>query len=60
MITFEKWLHSRNLDAQSWHPELRAALRAQYDAQKPKQPPSEKLVAAGRCQWPARVYRQPI
>lgn len=45
MQTFNQWLESRNLDAKQWTPELLAALRAQFEAQKPKQPPREKLVA---------------
>lgn len=54
--TFDQWLQSNGYDAQRWTPELKAALRARYEAQKPRPKPAV-LIAPINCSWPARVYR---
>lgn len=55
--TFNQWLDANGYDAKQWTPELKRALRARYEAQKPRPKPAEVLIAPITCQWPARCYR---
>ena len=58
---FNQWLSSRNIDAQTLTPELRAALVAQWaDEEKAKKPPEHVLLVLGSddCRWPPRVVRE--
>lgn len=55
MNDFDEWLASR-IDAQTISPELRRALRAQYDAE--RQPPAEAIVVVDDEVW-NQAIREP-
>ena len=56
-MSFEQWLHSRNIDCQTLTPELQAALQSQFAREQQRQTPvANTLVLPADCLWPARGY----